>query len=98
VRRGEEWRRRIDPPTTLWSACWPSWVRVHLLFQRETESLLAVAVFSFQDRQLLTVERTYRDGTHVIVDPTPEEIEIARSGELWDLWNSKRARLLMGMV
>ncbi|HZF12669.1 MAG TPA: hypothetical protein VFE33_28085 [Thermoanaerobaculia bacterium] len=71
---------------------------VHLLFQRETESLLAVAVFSFQDRQLLTVERTYRDGTHVIVDPTPEEIEIARSGELWDLWNSKRARLLMGMV
>ena len=71
--------------------------QVHLSFQREDDSLLAVAVFTFQDRQLLTVERTYRDGTYVIVDPTPEEIGIARSGDLWDLWNSGRARLLMGM-
>jgi hypothetical protein len=74
--------------------------QVQVSFQREDDEFLAmaVAVFTFQDRQLLTVERTYRDGTCVIVDPTPEEIEIARSGELWDLWNSKRARLLMGMV
>jgi len=32
------------------------------------------------------LSRTYRDGTHVIVDPTRRRIEIARSGELWDLW------------
>jgi len=38
------------------------------------------------------------DGICVIVDPTPEEIEVARSGDLSKLWNSGRARLLMGMV
>jgi len=77
---------------------------VQVSFQRddddEDEGLptIAVAVFSFRDRQLLTVERTYRDGVHVIIDPTPEEIEIARSGDLWKLWNSERSKLLIGMV
>jgi len=75
--------------------------QVQISFQRKDDEdvpALALAVFSFQDRLLLTVERTYRDGVHVIVDPTPEEIEITRSGDPWKLWNSERSRLLMGMV
>ena len=59
---------------------------------------LAVAVFELQGRQLLVIERTYREGVCVILEPTPEEIEIARSGNLWDLWNSDRAKGLAGVV
>lgn len=44
------------------------------------------------------IERTYREGVCVILDPTPEEIETARSGNLWDLWNSDRAKRLAGVV
>jgi hypothetical protein len=33
-------------------------------------------------------------GTEILLDPTPEEVEIARSGDLWKIWNSGRPRLL----
>lgn len=67
-----------------------------LSFRREDEDdLLAVAVLVLPTgRQVLFVERTYRDGTGVLLDPTPEEIEIARSGNLRSLWNEERIRLL----
>src|SRR5215213_1738597 len=67
-----------------------------LSFRREDESdLLAVAVMVLPTgRQVLFVERTYRDGTGVLLDPTSEEIEIARSGNLWSLWNEERTRRL----
>jgi len=45
-------------------------------------------------RQVLFVERTYRDGTGVLLDPTSEDLEIARSGDLWSLWNDERTRRL----
>lgn len=59
---------------------------------------VAVAVFELPGRQLLVIERTYREGVCVILDPTPEEIETARTGYLWDLWNSDRAKGLAGVV
>ena len=67
-----------------------------LSFRREDEDdLLVVTVVVLPNgRQALFVERTYRDGTGVLLDPTPEELEIARSGNLWSLWNEERKRLL----
>jgi hypothetical protein len=71
-----------------------------LAFQRVAEEdLLAVAVVSLPGgRQLLAIERTYREGIGVLLDPTPEELEIARAGDLWQLWNSERRSLLYGAV
>jgi len=71
--------------------------QVSLLVHRN-EVTLAVAVFDLQGRQLLVIERTYREGICVILDPTPEEIETARSGYLWNLWNSDRAKDLAGVI
>lgn len=66
---------------------------------RRENALIAVAVLSLPGgRQVLFVERTYRPGIGVVLDPTPEEIEIARSGELWQLWNSERSALLASAV
>jgi hypothetical protein len=67
-----------------------------LSFRREDEDeFLAVTLLVLPSgRQVLFVERTYRDGTGVLLDPTPEEIETARSGNLWSLWNEERKRLL----
>ena len=62
-----------------------------LSFRREDEDDflgLAVAVLVLPTgRQVLFVERMYRDGTGVLLDPTPEDLEIARCGNLWSLWN-----------
>jgi hypothetical protein len=61
-----------------------------LSFRRERD-LIAVALLSLPaGRQVLLAELTYRDGIHVLLDPTPEEVETARVGELWELWNSGR--------
>src|SRR5687767_14725818 len=67
-----------------------------LSFRRESENdLLAVTILVLPTgRQFLFVERTYRDGTGVLLDPTPEELEIARCGNLWSLWNEERTRFL----
>ena len=71
-----------------------------LLFRRGDEAaMVAAAVAQLPGgRTLLAVERTYREGIRIIVDPAPEEIETARSGELWNLWNSTRSKLLYGAV
>jgi hypothetical protein len=67
-----------------------------LSFRREDEGdLLAVTVLALPgERQVLFIERSYRDGTKVLLDPTSEEIEAARNGGLWGLWNSERSRYL----
>lgn len=67
-----------------------------LSFRREDENdLLVVTVLVLPNgQQALFVERTYRDGTRVLLDPTPEDFEIARSGNLWSLWNEERSRHL----
>lgn len=65
-----------------------------LAFQRE-DDLLAVAILSLPvGRQMLLIERTYRDGIGVLLNPTPEDLDVARTGDLWQLWNSERRLLL----
>ena len=69
-----------------------------LEIHREGDTL-AVAVIAFPNgRQMLAIERTYRDGIGILLDPTPEELEIARHGDLWKLWNSDRRTLLASIV
>jgi len=69
-----------------------------LAFQREHD-LLVVAILALPNgRQVLAIERAYRGGIGVLLDPTPEEVEIARNGELWQLWNSERTLLLDSAV
>lgn len=67
-----------------------------LSFRRENEDeLFVVTVVALPNgSQALFVERTYRDGTGVLLDPTPEDLEIARTGDLGSLWNDERKRLL----
>lgn len=69
------------------------------LLLRRTEADLAVAVIVLREgRQLLAIERTYREGIGIILDPTAEEIETARKGDLWTLWNSDRRQLLCSVL
>jgi hypothetical protein len=65
-----------------------------LSFRREDDLLGVVLLALPAGRQLLIIERVYRDGTEIILDPTPEEVEMARSGDLWKIWNSERPRYL----
>ncbi len=71
-----------------------------LRLRREGDSCLidAVSLELADGRQILAVQRSYRDGVRVIFDPTPEELAIARDGDLWELWNSDRNRLLITLV
>ncbi|NJL27005.1 MAG: hypothetical protein HC897_03530 [Thermoanaerobaculia bacterium] len=60
--------------------------------------MLAVVMVGFGDgRRVLGLERTYRGGLRILFDPTDEEVEIARSGSLWQLWNTDRAVLLASL-
>jgi hypothetical protein len=66
---------------------------------RWTDGTVTAALIEVgQGRRVLVVERTYREGIKVLLDPSSEELEIARSLRLWDLWNSERARLLYGAI
>jgi hypothetical protein len=69
-----------------------------LSFRREAD-LFGVSVLVLPEgRQMLLIERIYRDGTGVLLDPTPEEVEIARVGELGQIWNSERRSLLSSEI
>lgn len=60
---------------------------------------IAAAVIALPaGRQILAIERTYREGLKVILDPTPEDLETVRNGNLWDIWSSKRAQDLFSIV
>jgi len=65
-----------------------------LSFRREADLLGVSALVLPGGRQILIIERVYRDGTGILLDPTPEELEIARGGDLWQIWNSERRSLL----
>ena len=66
---------------------------------RRYATTLATALLKRPDgRRLLLLERTYREGVVYILDPSEEEMEIAREGDLWKLWNSERGVLLAGVV
>lgn len=63
------------------------------------DGTLDMAVMALRDgRKLLAIERTYRDGTKVIFDPTVEELEVARNGDLWKLWNSDRTKYIDSLM
>jgi len=63
-------------------------------FRREADLLGVILLELPAGRQILIIERIYRNGTGILLDPTPEEIEMARSGDLWQIWNFERLRLL----
>ena len=69
-------------------------VGAELSFRREADLLGVSALVLPGGRQILIIERVYRDGTGILLDPTPEELEIARGGDLWQIWNSERRSLL----
>jgi hypothetical protein len=71
---------------------------VRLSFRRDGATLAAAVLELPGERQVLVIERTYRQGICAIVDPTPEESETARNGDLWQLWNSERAERLFSVV
>jgi hypothetical protein len=61
-----------------------------LSFRREADLIGVSALVMPGGRKLLIIERVYRHGTGILLDPTPEELEIARGGDLWQIWNSDR--------
>jgi hypothetical protein len=69
-----------------------------LVLRREDEMLAVAVVATPAGRRVLAMERTYRDGIHVLLDPTEEEIELARSGDLWKLWNLERSTYLSSVI
>lgn len=66
--------------------------------RREGSVLVMAVVKSSAGRRIMALERTYREGIVVLLDPTEDEMETARSGNLWDLWNSERAQDLSSAV
>src|SRR6185295_2190156 len=65
-----------------------------LTLQRGDPTIATAVIALPAGRQILAIERTYREGLKVILDPTPEELEMVRNGKLWDLWSSDRAKSL----
>ncbi len=65
---------------------------VDLVLHRSDATLEVAVVQLPNDHRVLAVERTYRPGVCVLVDPTEEEMDVAREGDLWRLWNSERAK------
>ena len=66
---------------------------------RWTDACLSVALVGLRGgRQLLLVERSYREGIRMLFDPTEEELRGAREENLWEVWNSKRGEDLDGAV
>jgi hypothetical protein len=65
-----------------------------LAFKREHD-LIAVALLVLPTgRQLLLAEQTYREGAKVLLDPTSDEVETARTGSLRQIWSSERSLYL----
>ena len=70
-----------------------------MLVARRSEACLAAALMSFPGgRRALVIERTYRVGIRLIMNPTSDETAVLDAGDLWELWNSERAELLDGAV
>lgn len=72
---------------------------LELVARRDDDACLAAALVKLSHgRRAIFVERTYRDGVAVIVDPSDGEVATFHAGDLWDIWNSKRAQRLGGIV
>jgi hypothetical protein len=69
-------------------------VGAKLELQRE-EDLYAMGILALPNgRRMIVIERTYRDGIHVILDPTQDELAVARDGNLHQLFSSERGSFL----
>jgi len=67
------------------------------VLERSSDELLRWVLLRLSDgRQLLLAERTYRDGTKVLVEPTEEELQAARR-DPWAAWNAERAEHVAGI-
>jgi hypothetical protein len=67
------------------------------VLERSSDELLRWVLVRLSDgRQLLLAERTYREGTKVLVEPTEEELQAARL-DPWTAWNSERAKDVTGI-
>lgn len=71
---------------------------LHVELLRSTEAITAALLRRPDGRRLLLLERTYRDGVVYLLDPSDDEIELARHGDLWTLWNSEHGVLLGGIA
>lgn len=60
---------------------------------RRDDPCLHGAFIAFgNERRLIIVERTYREGMVALLDPTEEEVRIFHEGDLWTIWNSDKGR------
>ena len=66
--------------------------------RRSNATLSAALIRIAGGGRVFVIERTYREGLRVMMNPTPEDVETIRSGDLWSLWNSGRLRWLAGAV
>lgn len=64
--------------------------RIEEIGEGHTIQHLIVACTGRSCRRALIVERTYRAGVYVLLDPTDDEIAAARK-DGWSAWNSDRA-------
>ena len=70
---------------------------VEVLERSEPDDLVGWVLLRLADgRRLLLAERTYRDGTRLIVEPNEAELQEARRDPS-AAWNSKRSELVAGM-
>jgi hypothetical protein len=68
-----------------------------IVLERGSDELLRWVLLRLSDgRQLLLAERTYREGTKVLVEPTEEELRAARR-DPWAAWNSERGEHVAGI-
>ena len=68
-----------------------------VLARRNEGTVAAVALAFPTGRRVILCERTYREGTCAILEPTDAELEVLRTGDLWALWNSDRATPVDGV-
>jgi hypothetical protein len=72
-------------------------VGAEVLERREAEDLVRWVLVRLSDgRRLLLAERTYRDATRLIVEPSEAELQEARRDPS-AAWNSKRSELVAGV-
>ena len=63
----------------------------NIIVSKNDATLEAVALYAAGGRRLILLQRTYREGLAVLLDPNDGDIEAIRTGDLWTLWNSDRA-------
>jgi hypothetical protein len=68
-----------------------------IVLERGSNELLRWVLLRLSDgRRLLLAERTYREGTKVLLEPTEEELQAARR-DPWAAWNSERSGHVAGI-